>query len=811
MKRLLVFILIFFAGKTAFAQLSDTSLWIPNGPVRTVLLHDSLLYVGGDFTQVSPITGHFVSIDSSSAAVVYPIPQVNGKVNCMARDSAGYTYVGGLFGQVGSFSCANLFRLTPQGNFDPTFITNPDDEVNTLYVNQDILYVGGNFQNIDGIARKRGAAFSVTESYDTVIVDTVIMHRNVADTLLAFDAGSNGPIYAFCADTLTHGLIVGGSFTNIGGAPNFDIAKLDWSSGTFIQYGNSAWTAVPQINGAVRSIKIVGSKIFIGGDFTAFATTQRKGLAVLAVTSGYLLNFDAGMNGTVRDIEVLNNNLYFGGNFSVVDGNFRSNLACVDQSLNLLPWNPSSSGPIYDLSIWDSTAFCVGGNFKFLGIDSCYYAGIIDTNGFVHVFNPKFDAAVNAVMPAFSGGKFWAGGDFTGAGGVLRDNFCAININTKRPNNWAPKFNNTVTTLYADNTQLYVAGDFSTVSNQLRGRLCSFDIATNALTTFNPIVNGYVRTIAEENSQLFIGGNFSLVGTTARNNIASIDIATSQAASWNPGCAGTVNKIILDGDYVYIGGFFTQAGGQMRQNLARISATTALADFSWSCDEDNGIYDMNLYNGQLFIGGWFQHAANQTRNYFAAVDTSSGNLLAFNPTIDNYIRGMERYNGDFFLSGAFLYVNGIQQRSHLCNYDFANGNFSSWAPQPDVFPESMQVSQNWLYIGGSFINAGYRYHPYLAMIDINSVTGIAQNNLSENSGMEVWPNPAGDFVFVSLPNQKIKTVEVMNVDGQMVKEETDLSGNGISQIDLSFLSAGMYFVKVTCANGIVVNGKVTKN
>src|SRR6185295_2818912 len=46
MKRLLVIALLFVSGKFCFSQISDTTLWIPNGPVNAVLLHDSLLYVG---------------------------------------------------------------------------------------------------------------------------------------------------------------------------------------------------------------------------------------------------------------------------------------------------------------------------------------------------------------------------------------------------------------------------------------------------------------------------------------------------------------------------------------------------------------------------------------------------------------------------------------------------------------------------------------------------------------------------------------------------------------------------------------------
>src|SRR4051812_36917265 len=118
MRRLLVVLTIFLIGECLHAQVADPLLWAPNGPVNAVLLKDSLLYVGGDFTQVSPVTGHFTLLDSSTAAVVPGYPLIGGRVDCMAKDSLGRVYVGGLFDKVGSHLCNNLFRLTPQGTFD---------------------------------------------------------------------------------------------------------------------------------------------------------------------------------------------------------------------------------------------------------------------------------------------------------------------------------------------------------------------------------------------------------------------------------------------------------------------------------------------------------------------------------------------------------------------------------------------------------------------------------------------------------------------------------------------------------------------
>lgn len=795
MKRLVVFLFLWITGQSAFSQSTDTALWIPNGPVNSVWLRDSLLYVGGTFSQVTPCTGHFVGVDANSGNVVSPFPFVSGRIDCMVRDSLGYVYVGGAFSSVGTYNCSNLFRLTPQGQFDPNFLPNPDGEVFAIAIEWHNIFIGGDFSTVSGFARGRLAA----------IEDTTL-------TLLPFDGRASGPVYSICPDTIDDAVLVGGNFNNIGGGQNQNIAKLQRANGNYLTWGNLIWSAVPLVNGVVRCVRLVGDTVYLAGDFSGFGNLTRKGIAMLDLTTGNVGAINAGTNGTVRDIEIIGDRIYLGGNFTIVGGQLRNNLACVNLNFNIFPWNPSANSQVYDLSVYDSTSVCVGGNFTLLGTDTCYRAGIIDTAGlgFVHPFNSYFNAAVMSVIQATTTtGKFWAGGDFYGAGGVLRSNFCVINVNTKQPSAWAPKFGNTITTIYGDNNLLFVSGNFSSINLQNVGSLVAFDLNTNTLTTFNPGVNGLVRTMKVVGQKLYVGGNFSMVGTQPRNNIACIDIATSTATAWNPNCTGTVNKIVADGNHLYVGGFYSQIGGQFRDNLARIDQSTGLADFGWVCNTDDGIYDMSLYNGQLYFGGWFAHVNGQLRNYLAAVDTS-GTLSSFNPAFDNYIHTIERWNGDLFISGVFNNVGGNLTRPRLCNYDVDNVQFGNWIPAPNIFPQTMQPSQNWLYIGGTFSSAGFHYHPHLAMISINYVTGIPTQP-STAIPLQVWPNPADNFVFVSTENHSTKTtLQVMDVNGQLLSEQIGNSDDGVFKIDLTNLSSGMYFIRVVDEEGNVGMEKVIR-
>ncbi|HET6992445.1 MAG TPA: hypothetical protein VFJ43_14015, partial [Bacteroidia bacterium] len=411
MKRLLVISLLLLSGRIAFSQVADTSFWIPNGPVNALLLRDSLLYVGGDFNQFSPEVGHFVALDSSTASVVPPFPFVNGNINCMVRDSHGYTYVAGKFSRVGNYNRSGLFRLTPQGNFDPAFDYDVDNEIYSMAIYDDTLYVGGDFSLFAGYARGNMAAVALlTDSATSVYYDS----------LLEFNPNSDGPVYAIHRDTLFHKLIVGGDFSHIGGGFIAFLGKLSFPNGNCFPAA-TPWTSIPQVFGPVRAIATRSDKIYVAGDFDGFATTYRKGIGVLDL-GGHVLTLDiptgytynAGLNGHVRSMQFVDNKLYIGGDFTLASGHIRRYLACLDTFLNLLPWNPNADGRVYDLEPWDSTTICVGGEFHKVGADTCYYAALVDLDslGTVHSWNPEFDGAVYAMLPDSTTGRIWTGGDF---------------------------------------------------------------------------------------------------------------------------------------------------------------------------------------------------------------------------------------------------------------------------------------------------------------------------------------------------------------------------------------------------------------
>jgi hypothetical protein len=101
----------------------------------------------------------------------------------------------------------------------------------------------------------------------------------------------------------------------------------------------------------------------------------------------------------------------------------------------------------------------------------------------------------------------------------------------------------------------------------------------------------------------------------------------------------------------------------------------------------------------------------------------------------------------------------------------------------------------------------------LWQIDISSQVGIEENELSNTETPKIYPNPTSDglihIVFPKSINQNKYTYHIYNVVGGVVKEGqlTEMDNT----INISFLSKGVYMVKVFNSDNKSFTEKIIKN
>ncbi len=305
------------------------------------------LYAGGEFAYAGGVQSHCfaiwdgVSWDSTRNQFPYP-PTTQVRAITFFQDKI---YVGGILGifdtignQIG-YGMAKWDTITKL--WEPYYVYG---SVASLYSDNNNLYVGGNFSNINNvqshkIIRYDGISFYSYPPLDTVMsgwaVNAIISYNNELYVGGNFDShlSSNmkdiakwdGNQWMPVGNGLSGGftwvndfeiyqglLIVGGAFKVSQGDPGNNV--VGWDGSQWIPLGNGV------LNGGVKGLAVYNNELWVGGLFS-YADGFNIPVSYLAKwDGGQWYNVGLIPNSTVSDLAVLGNDLYISGNFKTMNG-----------------------------------------------------------------------------------------------------------------------------------------------------------------------------------------------------------------------------------------------------------------------------------------------------------------------------------------------------------------------------------------------------------------------------------------------------------------------------------------------------------
>ncbi len=92
---------------------------------------------------------------------------------------------------------------------------------------------------------------------------------------------------------------------------------------------------------------------------------------------------------------------------------------------------------------------------------------------------------------------------------------------------------------------------------------------------------------------------------------------------------------------------------------------------------------------------------------------------------------------------------------------------------------------------------------YIDNLEIESIISVDEEVVSS---FQVFPNPASDEINLQLDaSVQVKSVDILNLNGQVVQTSNSLTN---SKLDVSALSPGAYFVRLTLMNGEVISERI---
>lgn len=335
-------------------------------------------------------------------------PQADGIVHAMALDEGnGILYLGGDFTQVDGQSRERLAAVEINTGTLTSWAPSANAAVRTISVAGDSVIIGGDFSMVNSTARTNLAAVSKSTS-----------------ALLSWAPVLNEKVFASLVNGNT--VHIGGSFTSANGQVRDRLCAFDAVTG-----GLTAWD--PDASSLVNTMILNGSSILIGGAFNQVGGQSRLRVAELDPVSGapnaLVVNADATVNGLL----VSGNSLLVGGLFNSLAGQPRTGVArvsSVDGSLD--GWAPSISLQARCFAM-AGQAVVVGGFFSTVNGSPHTNLAVLDpSTGSLLVGSPSASSTVNAMI-AFDG-KLYVGGAFVAVnGGQARSRFAVFSYCTSQP------------------------------------------------------------------------------------------------------------------------------------------------------------------------------------------------------------------------------------------------------------------------------------------------------------------------------------------------------------------------------------------
>ncbi len=712
------------------SQTLDSKYWVPNNTVNSIIVDDAhdLVYIGGDFDYLGPITGNFAALDPTTGSINSSFPKVSsmsGNVNAVISDGAGGLFIGGFFSKVGNVSINNLAHILSDGSVDNTWNPNPDDGVSSLALNGNSLIVGGYFSNIGGQADADLSSVSVT----TGNVDPTWTKPNLDNSV---------------ATILVYGnrIYIGGYFSTVGDSSRNQLASLDLDGNV------RAWNPSPSGDfGSIGGLDAANGYIYVAGSFSSIGSQSVEALAELDTTDGNATSWntqDVSISGIpyCQCVKVIGGNVFFGGSFDAIGDSTRYSIASVDTA-SALPtrWD---AGLLQGSSIQTITnngaQIYFSGDFSSVQGQTRTRFADVDTNGTLQSWNASASDYASALL--YYSGKVFAGGDMYSFGGVLRQDVAALSEITGQPTGLKVAFDDNspqVSALALHDTTLFVGGVFQSVGGNARDGFVTVSANTGDVTSFDANLapapwsyySGQADVIALKiyGGTIYVAGQFDSAGSglrLPRNNIAAFDVNTGSLKSWNANVNGGAQPSVLaldaGGGSLYIGGAFADLGDSARVNLGSVDTVTGLAT-AWNpiiANSNDFIYSIAADGSTVYIGGSFTTMNSVTRNYAAAVDiVSTGSLLPWDPDLSSSADGFA-VSGSFIYMGGYFQTIGGQPFNSIGAVDKTNGNPESWNLNLDAtqYVQCIAISDKHqeVFFGGSESQVLGASQPYFAAV-----------------------------------------------------------------------------------------------
>ncbi len=264
-------------------------------------------------------------------------------------------------------------------------------------------------------------------------------------------------------------------------------------------------------------------------------------------------------------------------------------------------------------------------------------------------------------------------------------------------------------------------------------------------------------------------------------------------------------------DEIYVVGKYVKSGDENDDwtNLAKISGDSLVGvheEFTGSFFQ-LWLYELQVYQNELFIGGVFNTSQGFTDNGIQSFD--GVDMHEVGGGVNAPILDMKVYEGELYVAGKFGRigegVEWLEQSGELC-IGLAKWNGESWTclntepwPTTGGYFNTIDIYNDTLYVGGKFSSLGgdtllsgiarKRIYPD------TTLTAIQETTLPN---LQIYPNPSSGTLTVRFGEtvNEQGSIALYNTMGQQVMKVPIEAGWREYQIETTNLPPGMYVVDI---------------
>jgi uncharacterized delta-60 repeat protein len=248
----------------------------------TAIQADGKILIGGDFMISGQPQSNIARLNTNGTLDAAFNPYATSTVYAIAAQADGQILVGGFFGAIGEHNHSAIARLDATGSDDSSFNPSANDVVHSIVVQTDgKILLGGHFTRMNTQTRNRIARLNPDGTLD-----------------FAFDPNANDNVYSIALQS-DGKILVSGHFSgssSIGGqALNF-LARLDPTTGA----ADTSFNPNPDNDVLAITVQTDG-KILVGGSFSNIGGQQRKRIARLNQDGTLDMDFECNSIGETVD------------------------------------------------------------------------------------------------------------------------------------------------------------------------------------------------------------------------------------------------------------------------------------------------------------------------------------------------------------------------------------------------------------------------------------------------------------------------------------------------------------------------------